>query len=76
MSGAAAERPPAPAPAAERAEAAAALGRLRRHDAALYQLFVHQQLLGAKALLATAGLVLSRRLPPAQPSSGSFVSAR
>ena len=48
------------------AAAAASLGQLQQRNAALYNLFVQQQLLAAHALLATAGLVLSQRLPAVQ----------
>ena len=48
------------------AAAAAALGQLQQHNAALYSVFVQQQLLAAQTLLATAGLVLSQRLPAVQ----------
>lgn len=41
----------------------AALAQLRHHNAALYQVFVQQQLLAAQTLLATASMVLSQRLP-------------
>ncbi len=49
-----------------------ALARLQQSAPLLYRLFVQQQLLASQALLATAGAVLSTRLPlAAQPASSS-----
>lgn len=73
-----------PAAAAEAAEAAAeapagspaavaALEQLQQGNAALYHVFVQQQLLAAQALITTAGALLNRQLPLMRSGSTASV---